>query len=166
MTGLEPFFLMAATAATAVSEIAASNTESAIAEANAKAMERRANEDRAVSQHQAEEQRKKTKSLISQQQAAYAASGGGTGGSASEVIGSTAGQGEYNAELELWQGEQKARGLDDQASLERFAAKQKRKALPLKIGATVLTGASKVAGSWGGGGDPFGSASSSSFRYG
>ncbi len=174
MTGMEAFFVVttiASTAMTVASEIASSNVNSAVAEANAAAEERRAGEERAVAQHQAERRRKEAAALQSQQQARFAASGGGFGGSAADVMAETAGRGEYNSELELWSGEQRARGLEDQSAITRFAAKQQKKALPFKLGATVLTGASKIAGSgvgWGGGGDPYGGwqTTTTQYRYG
>lgn len=168
MSGLEPFFIMAATGAKVLSQIVETNTQTAVAKANAAAEERRANEERAVSQNQAQERQRLARVVGSQQQAAFAASGGGLGGSAADVMAETAGRGELNAERELWQGETRARGLEDQAAITRAAAKASQRALPLQIGATILTGASSLSSRLPGGSaynDPYGSATGRRYRY-
>jgi hypothetical protein len=168
MSGLAPFFIAASTALTAVGQVVQTGTDTAIAKATAAGQEQRANEERAVSQYRAQQRQKEAARLVSQQQAAFAASGGGLDGSAADVIARTAGRGELNSELELWSGESRARGLEDQAAMTRAAAKANQRALPLRIGATVLTGASRIAGASGAGdwgnGDPFGASSSPASR--
>lgn len=106
--------------------------------------------ERAVASVQAERRQKAAERLVSEQRARFAASGGGLGGSAAEVMAETEEKGAYNSALEMWQGEEKARGLEDSAAIARAASKAQRSALPFKIGATILTGGAKAYGASGG----------------
>lgn len=143
---------IAGTGLGALGTIQQTNAQSAMADANSAAQMRRGGEERAASQAQAYQLRHKTDLVLGQEQADLAASGGGMGGSGAELLAGTAGRGKYNEEMALWGGEERARGLEDAAAVTRFAGKQGRAALPLKLGAQVLTGVSKI-GSQGGWGD-------------
>lgn len=114
-------------------------------DAGAAAQERKAAEERALASRRAEDQEAEAKRLMSRQRAVAAASGGGTGGSAALIEAETAGEGKYKADLDLWAGEEKGKGLEFQAQLDRASAedtrrqgKQVRKASYLAAGSTIL----------------------------
>jgi hypothetical protein len=79
---------------------------------------------------------------MSQQRARLAASGAGLGGTAAEIVADTEAKGDYNAELELWQGQQRAAAAMDDAKLSLYKNKQESAALPFKIGSQIITGVS------------------------
>src|SRR5690606_15142502 len=78
------------------------------------------------------------------------------GGSAATIMAETAGEGEYQSGLELWSGESRARGLEDEAAVTRAAARFSRRMLPLKLAGTIMTGASAASRAMGAGADPYG----------
>jgi hypothetical protein len=161
MTGMEPFMLAAAiggAGAGAAGSLMQGGAQGAIANTNAQALRTQAGQERAASEQQAYQLRHKGDVLLSQERADLAASGGGMGGSGAEILADTAGRSKYNEEMALWEGEQKARGLEDQSVLTKFAGDQGRKASYLKAGSQILTGISGVAArggfsGFGGGGD-------------
>lgn len=127
-----------------------------VANANAKSLRDRGTQELAVASRQAEYQRRKSAYLVSQQRAQFAASGGGLGGSAAEIMASTELQGDYNAELELWSGQEKKRGADYQGDVTIAEAKASQRyqrtdyargpssiALGLNVGSQILSGLSK-----------------------
>lgn len=128
------------------------NADAAQADSQAKALqmqaaaeERRGNQERAIAQRNAEDEMIKTDKLRGRQRAVAAASGGGTDGSAAEIEAETAREGALNSELELWKGEESARGREDQAALYVAEAKntqrqgkQARKAGFVNAGSAVL----------------------------
>ena len=75
----------------------------------------RASQERAMSQRTAEEKQYQTDEINAKARAAAAASGGGTGGSAAAIMGRTAAEGQYQSDLELAKGEEKAKGLEYQS---------------------------------------------------
>lgn len=109
---------------------------------------RRGIQEIAIAQTKAAEERRKKEKLISQQRAQFGASGGGLGGSAAEVIGETELQGNYNSELELWQGQERANGYEDQARAALFENKQAKAALPFKLGSQIIKGGIDIAKSF------------------
>lgn len=113
----------------------------------------RARSERIVAQQKAEKESREKEFLIAKQRAAFGSSGGGMGGSAGQVIADTEGQGMFNSELQLWQGEQRAAGYEDQAKAAQFETKLARSALPFKLGSTILNGVTKFKSSGGFGGD-------------
>lgn len=87
---------------------------------------RRAGQERAMAQRTAEEKDWQAKELESKQRAVAAASGGGTGGSAAAIIGRTAAEGQFQSDLELSKGEERAKGMEYQSVLDMGAAADKR----------------------------------------
>mgnify|MGYP001588333000 CR=1 FL=1 len=144
MSGLEPILILASTAAAGGGQVMSSNAESAAAEANARQLEMRGKAEQASASVQADRKRKEADALISKQRAIAAASGGGTGGSAAEIMGETAAQGQYSSDLEMWLGSEKRSGDQYAAQIARMEAKAKRKALPFQVGSAVLSGASRA----------------------
>lgn len=140
---------------------AAGRSQSNTLRAQADQEERRAGQERAMAQRRAEEKQIDTDRLMGRQRAVAAASGGGTGGSAAAIEAETAQEGAFQSDLQLWQGEEKAVGLEYQAGIDRGAAADKlaqgkaaRKASYLKAGSQVLgsIGSAYTMGKGGGGG--------------
>lgn len=135
---------LAGTAVSAIGMYAQGQAEGAAMDAQADARRRRAMEERAVASIRADRQSQASRRLMSIQRAGYAASGGGMDGSAGVVMGETGRRGLHNARLEQWQGEQRGRGLEDQANIDEFSADQRRTAGLLGAGGAILTGVSRV----------------------
>lgn len=121
-------------------------------DANARALDARATQERAAGSVRGERRMEDAKRLLSQQQAEFGHSGGGVGGSAGVVMGETGRRGLENSNLEVWQGENRARGFEDEAAIQRWGAKRRRAAIPLEVGSAILTGSSKIASGGGFGG--------------
>lgn len=115
-----------------------------------------AGQQRASSQRAAEEQRRQGRLLESRAQAVAAASGGSaTDPSVLDVIGGIRGEGEYRALTALYEGEERARGLETKAGLSRFQGKQAQAAGYTRALGTVLGGGSSILSQkYGGGGPP------------
>lgn len=96
-----------------------------IADAQGKADEQRATEERAMSIRRAEEKQLETDRLMARERAVSAASGGGTGGSAADIEAQSAGEGKFQSDVELWKGEERAKGAYFQTGLDRSAANQR-----------------------------------------
>jgi hypothetical protein len=88
--------------------------------ANAAGLERQAAEEFAAGQRAAGERRRNTDLVISRQRALAAASGAGAGPSLLDIIGDTAGRGEYQAQSEMFLGESRARNLKNRAAAARY----------------------------------------------
>jgi hypothetical protein len=152
------FALMLGTGLSALGAASRASAEAGALEANARANEARATRERAVGSVRGERRYRDAQRLASLQQAEFAHGGGGMGGSAGEAIGNTERTGLVHSGFEVWQGESRARGLEDEAAIQRFSARQRKRAMPLEVGAALLTGVSRVAmregwgGSWGSGG--------------
>jgi hypothetical protein len=123
-----------------------------VANFQARQMEQRAGQERAVSQMQAVEERRKARLARSRAIAVAAASGGGTGGSVQSILSGLSAEGELNAQAALYEGEESARGLENQAGASRaegkyanaagrYAAKNISRASYLSAAGTVMQGA-------------------------
>jgi hypothetical protein len=120
MSGLEVIGAVISGLGSVVGGIAANNA----AAFEADQLEQKAKEERAASQRDALEKRKEAAFVQSRQQALAAASGGGASTDAPTIMklmASTAGQGEYNAQAALYGGENRARGLMDEAKGRRMS---------------------------------------------
>lgn len=97
------------------------------AEFQATELDQQAGQDRASSQHQAVDARRQATFAESRAQALAAASGGGA--SDPTVVTNSAritGEGEYSALTALFNGEERARGLETQGNLARFTGQQQQ----------------------------------------
>lgn len=107
-------------------------------------LERAATESRAASQRDAFEQKRKARFALSTLRARAAAGGGGIDSDAIKIGGDIAARGEYMALAELYTGENRARGLEDEAMATRYTAKQQAKAARVgsyfKAGSSILKG--------------------------
>lgn len=125
-----------------------------MAEIEANAIEKAAGQQRAAAQQAAELEGRKAAMLSSKQQAQLAASGADISGSAIDLLGQTAQQGELNSELRLWEGENNARAYEQQAASRRAGASTARysastmqltdSSLPWRMASGILTGVSSA----------------------
>lgn len=188
MTGLEVFFMAATTAVTVASTVMQSSAEAAAAKAEARMSdqkaristlqsenERRAAEieavnagqERAAAQRRALLKREEAERLVSTQTAKYGNAGIEMWGTAAQVAATTAEAGEYNAEMELWQGAERARAIEAQrlgrleqaeieaqnaisyrmaAGAQRDSAKRIKAGMGLAVAKDILSGATAIAG--------------------
>lgn len=122
MSGLELIGGLLAAGGTFAQGIAADNA----ADFEAKQMEQKAGEERAAAQREAAQDRKEAELANSRAQALAAASGGGVGADAPTIVkimSDTAGQGELNAGMRIYGGENRARGLMDSAKGRRMSGR-------------------------------------------
>lgn len=108
--------------------------------------EMQANEERAKAQREAFAQRKQAELAMSRQQAVAAASGGGASTDAPtvmKIMTDTAGQGELNAQTAMWDGEERARGLEFSAKADRASGRSSLFGSFLGAGSSLLTGFAK-----------------------
>lgn len=127
MIAAAPMISLAGTALSAVNSAQAGSASAAASSAGAKnakdyaryqatQLNRRANSERATGQRGAIEEWRRSRLAQSQARAVAAASGGGVSDpSVTKIIGDLAGEGEYNALTALYEGEDAARGYEDQA---------------------------------------------------
>lgn len=89
----------------------------ALAEYNARQLKYKAGQERAVSQRRAIEERRQARLAGSRARAVAAASGAGaTDPTVMDILAALRGEGEYNAQSALYEGEETARGLEAQAA--------------------------------------------------
>lgn len=111
----------AATIAGGNAAMAAAQGQQQAAEFRAKQEEKAAQESRAASQRQSLERRREADVIGGRLRAAAAASGGSATDPTVLALGEDiAGRGEYEALIETYKGENRARGLEDQAAATRY----------------------------------------------
>lgn len=135
MTGIETLALVGTIASvggsivSGLGQMQAGRAANASAKFQAAQLEQRAGQERAAAQRQAIEERRRAALAISRGRAVAAASGGGaTDPTVLNVAGGVAAQGEYNALSALFEGEERARGANLQATSARMEGKQAKKA--------------------------------------
>ncbi len=125
----------------AVSSIQQGKYQDAVAQAQAKAEERKANEVQAASQRDAAARAKEAKYVMSRQQAVAAASGGGAGDSTIlNLMAQTGAQGQYNANSSIYEGQVQGGDLKYQAGIDRMSGRMQRQAGYIGAGTTLLGG--------------------------
>ncbi len=103
-----------------------------------------AQESRAVAQRAALEKGRQTNLVLSNLQANAAASGGGaTDPGVAAIAGRIAGRGEYESLTDMYSGENKARGLMDQAAGDRFSAATGTTGANMAADASIAAGNAK-----------------------
>lgn len=140
------------TALTAGGTIMAGNAADAAGHYKAQVERGQAGVARASGQRQMFEQQRETNLTLSKLQATAASSGG----SASDPTilklgGDIAARGQYAGLIDLFNGENKARGLEDQATADIFEGKTKRDASYVTAAGTILKGAGSMYGNLSGG---------------
>lgn len=122
-----------------VGQIQAGNVQKSAANFQAAQLEQQADTERATAQRRASEQRRQKDFAISRARAVGAASGGGVD---FEMIGDLEEEGELRAGYAIWEGEERAKGRQMQASAARLEGSQSKKASRFKAGRTLLSGGS------------------------
>ena len=138
------------------------------ADYQAQELTQQAGQTRAVAEQASINQRTNAAYVLSKVRANAAASGSATDPTAVDVAGQVGARGEYNALSEIYTGEEKARGLENQSALDIYtgqqeaeAGKYKQQAANLGALSSVLSGGGNLASKYGDAGG-FGSSSSSS----
>jgi hypothetical protein len=127
-------------------QMQAGKAANANAQFQAKQMEQQAGQERAASQRDAIAERRRADIMQSNAQAAAAASGGGaTDPTVLNITGNLAKEGEYNALSALFSGEERARGMELQASSTRMMGKQAKKQGMVGGISTIIGGAASAA---------------------
>ncbi len=118
-----------------------------VAQAEATALNQKANADAAAGQRQAITQDRQTQLVQSRLAASSAASGGGgtTDPSDEKIAGNIAQQGSYNASSSLYEGTSRATSDQYQANIDLFKGQQAVAAAPLAESAAILSGISSFA---------------------
>lgn len=135
----------ASLAGTGVSALAAAKQGEArreIGEFNARELERAAQEERAAAARRAQERRMQTERVISEQRAKAAMSGAGTseGEGFLDLVKDVGERGQYFSDLEIYTGEERARGREGQAAAARWAGENEERTGYVKAGAIGLEG--------------------------
>lgn len=143
--GLGKTLAVGGTILSGAGQIAAGNSQNAAAKYEAKQLEARATAERAAAQRDAEKERRQKELVLSRARAVGAASGGGID---INLMGKIEEEGERNALLAMWEGEERARGAQDQAAATRWGGKMKKQGAyigamgsVLKVGHTLLDNA-------------------------
>lgn len=138
--------MIASAAMQAVGSIAQGNAANAAAQANANALNQQAEAENRAAGMREEQQRRQNRQFLGTQRAALAQAGIGVDGSAYDI----ARQSAINAELDAlnirYEGQLRAKGLRDQATVTRFEGRQARTAGFLGAGAAILGGVTNYAG--------------------
>lgn len=146
MAALAAPLMIASSAMSAIGSIAQGNAANAAAQANASALNKQSEAELRAAGAREEQQRRANRQFLGTQRAALAQAGIGVDGSAYDI----ARQSAVNAELDAlnirYEGQLRAKGLRDQATITRFEGKQARTAGYLGAGAAILQGASNYAG--------------------
>jgi hypothetical protein len=170
MAAIATVLTVASTAVSAHGQMQAAEGQANMQRAEAAAQEQRAGQERAAAQRQAQQKRLEGERLTSQAQAGAAASGGGVdtpGSSIVEVMGDVAQKAKANSDLAIYEGEEKGRGLEYAAAVKRTSADAAEEGGKIAALATVLGGASKIAGGKPGfSKGPLGGGGSENLRYG
>ncbi len=123
----------------------------AAGKAQAAQLSQAANESRAAGQRQGFEHQRTTGLALSKLQANAAASGGGADDPTVQNLGADiAGRGEYQTLMDLYTGENRARGLEDQGAAAKQAGKNALTKSYLSAGGTILSSAGSMANKFGG----------------
>lgn len=121
---------LAGTGLTAFGAMRQGENQRAIGEFNATELERAAQEERGAAARKAQERRLQTERVISEQRAKASMSGAGTvqGEGYLDLIGDVGERGQYFSELDIYQGEERARGREGQATAARWSGENAERA--------------------------------------
>jgi hypothetical protein len=120
------------------------------ADTEAARLRRQAGQTRASAQREALEVRRTSRYAQSRAQALAASSGGGASDpTVQNIIADLAGEGEYGALTALYEGEERALGMEDTATAVQREGRAKRTAGYLQGASTLLSGASSISEKYG-----------------
>jgi hypothetical protein len=111
------------------------------ADYTASQLEAQATAERASAQREAIQERKQKDLVISRAKAVGASSGGGVD---LNILGKIEEAGEYNALTALWEGEERARGAENQAAATRWGGKRAKLAGFIGAGSDVAAGLARI----------------------
>lgn len=128
-----------------VGSIVSGNSQAKQLKSEAKQLERNAGLERATSQRQSIEERRQAE-LASSRALALAAASGGSADDPTVVntIADIEGEGEYRALTALYNGDQSARGMEDEAAARRKEARNIKRASIFKAVGSVLSAGSSL----------------------
>ena len=130
------------TAVSAVGTIAAGTAQKSAANYQAQQREQQAMESRAAAQRTSMEHQRQTELMQSKLQANAAASGAGAADPTVVKLGEDiASRGEYQSLMDMYQGENRARGLQDQATADRLSGKAAQTGSYFSAAGTIASGA-------------------------
>lgn len=136
-----PYISAAGTILSTVGTISAGRAEDKAAKFQAAQMQQQAGQERAAGQREAIDERRKARLAESRALAVSAASGAGASDpTVLDIMGDLESEGEYRALTALYNGEERARGLESGAAAKRFEGATAKRAGYMKGGATILGG--------------------------
>lgn len=116
----------------------------------ARQLERNAGQEVAASTMAAQEEQRKSALITSRAIAVAAASGGNTlDPTVLRILQGISAEGELASATQLYNGQERARGLKEQATADRYEGKMYRTAGRKKALGTLLTGVTSIANTWG-----------------
>ncbi len=133
--------IIAGTAVQALGAIQQGNAAKKAADYNAGQLEQGAALERQQANEREEAQRRQARQVLGSQRAAFAQSGGGMGGSAADVMAQSATNAELDALTLRYEGDLKARGMEAQASSERYAGAVAKRNSRMQAVGSILSGA-------------------------
>lgn len=139
--GLGKVAAIGGTILSGIGSIAAGNAANANAQYEARQLEQRATAERAAAQQESLKDRREKDLVLSRARAVGAASGGGID---INLMGKIEEEGERNALTALWEGEERARGAENQAAATRASGKRAKRAGFIGAGSTILTNTSTL----------------------
>lgn len=142
--------LIGGTLVEAAGTISGARSEAKQLKSQAAQLEANAGLERASSQREAIEQRRQSRLAQSRALALAAASGGGASDpTVTNIIADLEGEGEYRALSSLYEGNERAIGLENDAKARRKEAKNVKKASYFKAASSILKGGSSFAERYG-----------------
>ncbi len=129
------------TGLSAAGTIYAGNQAQASANAQAKSMEKKGEQEYAIAQRKARESRREKELVLSRQRAIAAASGGGASDPTVEsIMGKTEEKGEYNALLDMYNGAQMRADLYREAGITRAEGQSQKTASYIGAASSIYDG--------------------------
>lgn len=144
MAAAVPIFTMISTAVSVVGALRQGKSQQQAAGYNAAVADRNAEVARQQSRQEAAQIDRRNRLRIGAARASVGASGGTAEGSAIDVLGDMVAQGELERQQALYQGELRAMGFQDTASLERARGRDARSAARTRAGTALLSGAGQA----------------------
>lgn len=138
--------IIAATAVKAIGAIQQGSAAKAAGDYNASMLEQSAAVERQQTAAREDAKRRETRMVLGSQRAAFAQSGGGLGGSAADVMQQSAINAELDALTLRYEGDLRARGMQADATSERFAGKQAQRQGYFSAAGSILSGAGEYMG--------------------
>ena len=136
-----PYIMMASAAVSAYGAYRQGQASKAAANFNATIAAQNADISRADAAARAQQQDRENYMRLGSIRAAQGHAGGDAGsGSVLDVLGDVAAQGELEKQYIIYQGEQRARGYGNTATLDTFSGKQAQTAGYLKAGTELMSG--------------------------